>query len=121
LWDALIAHASAGTSTVPGAGYGSGTGPGVLDTTRLGQAARDRGLYRYAAALWTAAAGRGSADAAGILAMRAAGAGMFGVFLADHPGGAVSYRYGREQGLAPAPPWRWAPPGPQPAGSGPAR
>jgi hypothetical protein len=51
LWDALIAHAA-----------GRGTGP--LDTTRLGQAARDRGLYRYAAALWTAAAGRGRADAA---------------------------------------------------------
>jgi len=51
LWHALIAHAA-------------GVGAGLLDTTKLGQAARDRGLYRYAAALWTAAAGRGSADAA---------------------------------------------------------
>jgi hypothetical protein len=55
LWHALIAHA---------AGAGTGAGTGLLDTTRLGQAARDRGLYRYAAALWTAAASRGSADAA---------------------------------------------------------
>ena len=34
------------------------------DLVRLGQAARDRGLYRYAAALWTTAAALGSADAA---------------------------------------------------------
>ena len=51
LWHALIAHAA-------------GAGTGLLDTTRLGQAARDRGLYRHAAALWTAAVSRGSADAA---------------------------------------------------------
>jgi hypothetical protein len=36
-------------------------------------------------------------------------------------GGAVSYRYGCEPDLTPAPPWRWAPPGPPAAGSGPAR
>ncbi len=47
LWDALVAHAaSAG------------------DLTRLGQAARDRGLYRHAAALWTSAASLGRTDAA---------------------------------------------------------
>ena len=47
LWDALTAHAaSAG------------------DLTRLGQAARDRGLYRHAAALWTTAVTLGSTDAA---------------------------------------------------------
>ena len=51
LWDALIAHAASGAA-------------GPLGTTRLGQAARDRGLYRYAAALWTEAAARGRADAA---------------------------------------------------------
>ena len=51
LWHALIAHAG-------------GAGTGLLDTTRLGQAARDRGLYRHAASLWTAAVSRGSADAA---------------------------------------------------------
>ncbi len=37
---------------------------GASDLTRLGQAARDRGLYRHAAALWTRAATLGSADAA---------------------------------------------------------
>ena len=47
LWDALTAHAASAS-----------------DLTRLGQAARDRGLYRHAAALWTTAATLGSADAA---------------------------------------------------------
>jgi len=47
LWDALTAHAAS-----------------VGDLTRLGSAARDRGLYRHAAALWTTAASLGSADAA---------------------------------------------------------
>jgi uncharacterized protein YidB (DUF937 family) len=48
LWDAITAHAASAS-----------------DLTRLGQAARDRGLYRQAAALWTAAAPLGSAGAAG--------------------------------------------------------
>ncbi len=47
LWDALVAHAAS-----------------ARDLTRLGQAARGRGLYRHAAALWTTAASLGSADAA---------------------------------------------------------
>ena len=47
LWDAL-------TSRVTSA----------LDLNRLGQAARDRGLYRHAAVLWTAAAALGNTDAA---------------------------------------------------------
>jgi len=47
LWDALVTHAT-----------------GASDLTRLGQAARDRGLYRHAAALWTSAAGLGRTDAA---------------------------------------------------------
>ncbi len=50
LWDALAAHAATAS-----------------DLTRLGQAARDRGLYRHAADLWTTAAALGSADAAGKL------------------------------------------------------
>jgi hypothetical protein len=74
-----------------------------------GQAGLDdlRDVARLIAALRAAGAG----EAAGALARRAAGAGMFGVFLASHPGGAVSYRYGCEPDLTPAPPWRWAPPG----------
>jgi hypothetical protein len=68
----------------------------------------------------------GAGEAAGILARRAAGAGMFGVFLAYHSdgrdtGGAVSYRHGCEPDLTPAPPWRWTPPDPPAAESGPAR
>jgi len=47
LWDALTVHASS---------------PG--DFNRLGQAARDRGLFRYAATLWTKAAVMGGTDAA---------------------------------------------------------
>jgi hypothetical protein len=47
LWDALTVHAAA-----------------AGDLTRLGQCARDRGLYRHATALWTAAGRLGSADAA---------------------------------------------------------
>jgi uncharacterized protein YidB (DUF937 family) len=49
LWDALTARAAEA---------------GAGDLTRVAQAARDRGLFRYAAALWTAAVGAGSADAA---------------------------------------------------------
>jgi hypothetical protein len=49
LWDALAAQA---------------TGSSPADLIRLAQAARDRGLYRHAATLWTAAAGAGSAAAA---------------------------------------------------------
>ena len=47
LWDALAAHAASDS-----------------DLIRLGQAARDRGLYRHAAALWTTATARGSTEAA---------------------------------------------------------
>ena len=47
LWDALTTHVTS-----------------ALDLNRLGQAARDRGLYRRAAALWTTAATLGSAVAA---------------------------------------------------------
>jgi hypothetical protein len=50
LWDALTAHAAS-----------------ARDLTRLAQAARGRGLYRHAAALWTTAATLGSAGAAGRL------------------------------------------------------
>ena len=47
LWDALTARTASAS-----------------DLNRLGQAARDRGLYRHAAALWTTAATLGSTNAA---------------------------------------------------------
>jgi hypothetical protein len=47
LWDVLTAHAATAS-----------------DLTRLGQGARDRGLYRHGAALWTTAATLGSTGAA---------------------------------------------------------
>ena len=90
-----------------------------LDPARQARLDRPRDVARLLAALRAAA----DHEAAGVLARRAAGAGMFGLFLADRsdeaarPGGpdpdpAVSYRYGCEPGLAPVPPWRWAPPDP---------
>jgi hypothetical protein len=96
----------------------------VLDRDPARQTRLDR--PRDVARLITALRGAGAAEAAGILARRAAGAGMFGVFLAYHSdgtdtGGAASYRYGCEPDLAPAPPWRWAPPGPPAGGSSPIR
>ena len=53
LWDALAGHAGE-----------TGTG----DLNGLARSARDRGLYRHAAALWTSAAARGSTQAATRLA-----------------------------------------------------
>ena len=53
LWDALVGHAGE-----------TGTG----DLNRLSRSARDRGLYRHAATLWTSAAARGSTQAATRLA-----------------------------------------------------
>jgi hypothetical protein len=92
------------------------------DPARQARLGRPQDVARLIAALRAAGAG----EAAGILARRAAGAGMFGVFLAYHSdgrdtGGAVSYRYGCEPDLTPAPPWRWTPPDPPAAESGPAR
>ena len=83
------------------------------DPARQARLGRPQDVARLIAALRAAGAG----EAAGILARRAAGAGMFGVFLAYHSdgrdtGGAVSYRYGCEPDLTPAPPWRWTPPDP---------
>jgi uncharacterized protein YidB (DUF937 family) len=52
VWGALIAGSAAGSAG---------------DLARVAQAARDRGLYPHAAALWTAAVSAGSADAAGRL------------------------------------------------------
>lgn len=90
------------------------------DPARQVRLDRPQDVARLIAALRAA----GAAEAAGVLARRAAGAGMFGVFLAHHSNqidtaGAVSYRYGCEPDLTPAPPWRWTPPGPPAAGSGP--
>jgi len=91
-----------------------GAARALLDRDPARQARLDRPheVARLLAALRAAGAG----EAAGVLARRAAAAGMFGVFLADRPdgadtGGAVSYQYGCEPDLTPAPPWQWAPPG----------
>jgi len=72
------------------------------------------GVARLLKALRAAGAG----EAAQALAARAADTGLFDLGK-DRPG----YRFGREPDGAPAPPWRWAEPLPDPgaAGAGPAR
>jgi hypothetical protein len=70
------------------------------DPARHARLTRPQAVGQLIAALRAAGAG----DAAMVLAGRAAGAGMFSVFVACHPGGTVSYRYGCEPDLTPAPP-----------------
>ncbi len=41
-------------------------------------------------------------------ALRAADAGMFGLFLEARPGEAAAYRFGREPDGTPSPPWSWS-------------
>jgi uncharacterized protein YidB (DUF937 family) len=45
------------------------------------------------------------------LALRAADAGMFGLFLEARPDEAATYRFGREPDGTPSPPWTWSEPG----------
>jgi hypothetical protein len=52
----------------------------------------------------------GAAEAVRTLALRAADAGMFGLFLQGRPDGAATYRFGREPDGTPSPPWTWSEP-----------
>jgi hypothetical protein len=52
----------------------------------------------------------GAAEAVRTLALRAADAGMFGLFLEARPDVAVAYRYGREPDGTPSPSWAWSEP-----------
>jgi uncharacterized protein YidB (DUF937 family) len=53
----------------------------------------------------------GAAEAAvRTLALRAADAGMFGLFLEARPDEAATYRFGREPDGTPSPPWTWSEP-----------
>jgi hypothetical protein len=51
-----------------------------------------------------------AAAAVRTLALRAADAGMFGLFLKARPDEAVTYRFGREPDGTPSPPWVWSEP-----------
>jgi hypothetical protein len=53
----------------------------------------------------------GALDAARVLAVRAADAGLFGLFLEAYPSEAFDYRFGREPDGTPSPWWTWRPPG----------
>ena len=53
----------------------------------------------------------GAAAAVRTLALRAADAGMFGLFLEARPDDAATYRFGREPDGTPSPPWTWSEPG----------
>jgi uncharacterized protein YidB (DUF937 family) len=52
----------------------------------------------------------GAAEAVRTLALRAADAGMFGLFLEARPDEAATYRFGREPDGTPSPPWTWSEP-----------
>ena len=52
----------------------------------------------------------GAGEAAATLAVRAANAGMFQVFLDAGPGEASSHRFGREPDGTPSQPWSWQEP-----------
>jgi len=82
------------------------------DPARQARLERRHSVAHLIAALRAAGAG----EAAETLARRAAGAGLFSVYLSAHPDRADSYRYGCEPDLAPAPPWRWSPPAPPATG-----
>jgi hypothetical protein len=87
LWDALASHAA-----------------GASDLARLAQAARDRGLYRHTAALWTAAAAQGSTVAARQLFTH-----LRQVSPAD-AARAGRWAVGHASLGAPSPPWEWREP-----------
>jgi hypothetical protein len=70
------------------------------------------GDQRATARLLAAFREAGDAEAVRILAVRAAGAGMFGLFLEAHPDEAPAYRFGREPDGTPSPPWSWSEPAP---------
>jgi uncharacterized protein YidB (DUF937 family) len=53
----------------------------------------------------------GAQEAVRTLALRAADAGMFGLFLRARPDEAASYRFGREPDGTPSPAWTWSEPG----------
>jgi hypothetical protein len=53
----------------------------------------------------------GAQEAVRTLALRAADAGMFGLFLQARPDEAASYRFGREPDGTPSPAWTWSDPG----------
>jgi hypothetical protein len=69
--------------------------------------------YQPAVARLLAALRAASADeAAQALTVRAADAGMFGLFLEARPDQAGAYRFGREPDGTPSPPWSWSEPAP---------
>ena len=83
-------------------------GPALLARDPAGHARLDNpgGVARLLDALREA----GDRDAARTLAVRAANAGMFDLFLKVYPDEASRYRFGREPDGAPSQPWKWQEP-----------
>jgi hypothetical protein len=80
----------------------------VMDASRPFQPGGQRAVARLLAALREA----GDTEAVRTLALRAADAGMFGLFLEVHPDEAAAYRFGREPDGTPSLPWSWSEPAP---------
>jgi len=70
------------------------------------------GYQRAVARLLAALRAAGATEAVQALAVRAADAGMFGLFLEARPGEPASYPFGREPDGTPSPPWNWTEPVP---------
>jgi hypothetical protein len=69
------------------------------------------GQSRAVGRLLTALREAGAQDAEHELALRAADAGMFGLYLQVRPEQAAAYRFGREPAGTPSRPWFWSVPG----------
>jgi DNA-binding transcriptional ArsR family regulator len=78
----------------------------AIDASQPFRPGHQRAVARLLAALSEA----GAAEAARALAVRAADAGMFALFLKVRPDEAVAYRFGREPDGTPSPPWSWSEP-----------
>jgi len=86
-------------------------GPGRVVSVGASQPFRP-GDQRAVARLLAALRDAGDAEAVRTLAVRAADAGMFGLFLEAYPGEAPAYRFGREPDGTPSRPWSWSEPAP---------
>jgi len=91
----------------------------VIDASQPFRPGQQRAVGQLLDALREAGAGAGpgaeagAAEAARTLALRAADAGMFGLFLESleaRPDEAAAYRLGREPDGTPSPPWSWSEP-----------
>jgi uncharacterized protein YidB (DUF937 family) len=79
----------------------------AIDASQPFRPDRQWGVARLLVALREAGAAQAAVQT---LALRAADAGMFGLFLEARPDEAATYRFGRAPDGAPSPPWTWSEP-----------